>query len=135
MNPFDYINSINFQKNNMMRDTENDQLAEKQYPAFMVNRGLSMFADTLMYANEMNTNHHIDNKLQYEYLINIVRPKKRFSKWVKKIANDDVEAVKQYFDYNDEKAIAATSLLSEDQIKIIKDKLSKGGNNGSGKDG
>lgn len=135
MNPFEYINSINFQKNNMMRETDNDQLAEKQYPAFMVNRGLSMFADTLMYANEMNTNHHIDSKLQYEYLINIVRPKKRFSKWVKKIANDDVEAVKQYFDYNDEKAIAATSLLSEDQIKIIKDKLSKGGNNGSGKDG
>ena len=75
-NPFDYVNSINISKKDIMHD----DISEKSYPAFMVNRALSYFNDTVLYANEMNVNHHIDNKLQYHFLINIIRKKKRFSK-------------------------------------------------------
>ena len=78
-NPFDYVNSINVTKKDIMPD----DITEKAYPAFMVNRALSYFNDTVLYANEMNVNHHIDNKLQYHFLINIIRKKKRFSKWLK----------------------------------------------------
>ena len=126
-NPFDYLNTINTTKNNMMRDSENDTLAESQYNGFLVNRGLSYFPDTILHANEMNLRPYADNKLQYEYLLNTIRPKKRFSKWVKKVDSDDVEAVQQYFNYNNEDTIVAMSLLSEQQLAIIKAKISKGG--------
>lgn len=129
MNPFDYVNSVNFTKNNIMRNTENDQLAESAYKPFLVNKALSYFPDTILAANEINIRPNVDNKLQYEYLLNTIRPKKRFSKWVKKVASDDVEAVQQYFNYNNEDALVATSLLSRQQLTIIKDKLSKGGEN------
>ena len=78
-NPFDYVNSINITKKDIMAD----DIAEKGYPPFMVNRALSYFNDTVLFANEMNINHHIDNKLQYHFLINIIKKKKRFSKWLK----------------------------------------------------
>lgn len=128
-NPFDYINSVSYNKNNLMKDSGNDQLAEQQYKPFIVNKGLSYFVDTILLANELNVRPHLDNKLQYEYLLNTIRPKKRFSKWVKKVDSDDVEAVQQYFQYNDEDAVVATSLLTDQQLTIIKEKLSKGGMN------
>ena len=93
MNPFDFVDSINFSKKDLMRGTENDQLAEKSYNAWLINSALSYFPDTIQYANVMNGNHHLDNKLQYQYLINIVRPKKRYSKWAKKKEDSDLEAV------------------------------------------
>lgn len=126
-NPFDYLNSINQNKKNMMRGSENDDLAEKGYTPFMINRGLSYFQDTIALANEMNINHDLDKKMQYEFLINIVRPRKRFSKWFKKQDDCDLEVVKEYYQYNDERAIQALSILSDDQIKIIKSRLEKGG--------
>lgn len=129
--PFLYLNSINYTKGDLMTGTENDELAEQDYKPFLINRGLSMFPDTIMYANDMNIKSHLDSKLQYHYLLNSVRPKKRFGKWVKKVASDDVEAVQQYFQYNDEQALMATSLLSSEQLQQIKEKLSKGGVNDS----
>jgi hypothetical protein len=126
-NPFDYINSITYTKKNMMADTDNDPLAEKQYNAFLTNRGLSYFYDTIIYANEMNRYSFLDKKLQYSFLINIIRPKKRFSKWSKKIKNSDLDLVKEYFQYNDKRAIEALSLLSNDDLRIIKTKIEKGG--------
>ena len=127
MNPFDYLNTINVTKKNMMRGSENDELAEKEYNAFIVNRGLSLFQDTIALANEMNIHHDADNKLQYEFLINIVRPRKRFSKWYKKEEDGDLEAVKEYYGYSNEKAIQALTVLTRDNIITIKEKLEKGG--------
>lgn len=126
-NPFDYVNAINFTKKDLMTDTENDELAESGYAPFLTNRSLSYFPDTIMYANEMNKHHHLDNKLQFHYLINSIRPKKRFSKWAKKQEDNDLEAVKEYYGYNNAKGEAALSLLSPEQIQDIKRKLNKGG--------
>lgn len=124
---FDYINSINFNKQDLMTDTENDELAESAYVPFLTNRSLSNFPDTILYANEMNIHNHLDNKLQFHYLINSIRPKKRFSKWAKRQDSDDFEAVKEYFKYNNTKTEQALALLSPDDIKTIKKKLNTGG--------
>lgn len=127
MNPFDFVNSINSTKKNLMKGTENDKLAEKTYNAFITNKALSYFADTIQLANMMNVHHGLDNKLQYSFLINIVRPSKRYSKWVKKDKDSDLELVMTYYGYNRQKAKAAIKLLSPDQMKTIKNKLDKGG--------
>lgn len=123
MNPFEYLNSINDTKKDIMVD----DVAEKQYSPFMVNRGLSYFNDTILMANEMNIAHHLDKKLQYHFLINIIRKRKRFSKWAKPEVESDIEVVKEYYGYNNEKARVALSLLSPDQITIIKKKVNRGG--------
>ena len=123
MNHFDYLNSINLNKKDIMIDDD----CEKAYNSFMVNRGLSYFQDTVILANEMNRHHQIDNKLQYHFLINMVRKRKRFSKWAKAQKESDIDAVKEYYGYNNEKARQALTLLSPDQITIIKNKVSKGG--------
>lgn len=123
MNPFEYLNSINDSKKDIMVD----DLAEKAYVPFTVNRSLSYFSDTVLLANEMNVNHHIDNKLQYHFLLNLVRKRKRFSKWIKPEKSDDVNAIKEYYGYSDEKARQVLSLLSSDQLATIKKKLYKGG--------
>lgn len=125
--PFDYVNAINFTKKDLMTDTENDELAEKGYQAFLTNRALSQFPDTILYANEMNIHNHLDNKLQFHYLINTIRPKKRFSKWAKRQDSDDFEAVKEYYKYNNTKTEQALALLSPDQIRTIKKRLNTGG--------
>ena len=93
MNPFDYLNSINTTKKNVITD----DITEKAYNSFMVNRSLSYFNDTVVLANEMNRYHHIDNKLQFDFLINMVRKRKRFSKWIKPQIESDVEVVKKYY--------------------------------------
>jgi len=123
VNHFDYLNSINLTKKDIMVD----DICEKDYNSFMVNRGLSYFPDTIIIANEMNRHHQIDNKLQYQFLINMIRKRKRFSKWAKANKESDIDAVKEYYGYSNEKARQALTLLSPDQITIIKNKVSKGG--------
>ncbi len=123
MNHFDYLNSINLTKQDIMIDDD----CEKAYNSFMVNRGLSYFQDTIIVTNEMNRHHQIDNKLQYQFLINMIRKRKRFSKWAKAQKESDIDAVKEYYGYSNEKARQALTLLSPDQITIIKNKVSKGG--------
>ena len=123
MSPFDYLNSINSTKKDIMID----DITEKQYNAFMVNRGLSYFPDTVAIANEMNRYHHLDKKLQYQFLINIIRKRKRFSKWNKPNLENDIDVVKEYYGYSNEKAKEALTLLSPEQIIIIKKKVDKGG--------
>lgn len=127
MSPFDYLNSINKGTPNMMRGTDNDELAEKEYNAFLVNRGLSYFPDTIAAANEMNRLNHLDKKLQYEFLLNNIRPRKRFSKWAKKTEDNNLELIKEYFSFNDDKALRAVEVLSDNDIEKIKIKLEKGG--------
>ena len=121
--PFDYLNAINYTKEGLIVD----DITEKEYNGFMVNRGLSYFNDTVLYANEMNRYHQIDNLLQFDFLINIIRKKKRFSKWAKAQALDDVEVIKQYYGYSNEKARQVSTLLSADQISNLKKKVYTGG--------
>ena len=123
MNPFEYVNSINMTKKDIMVD----DLAEKSYNSYMVNRSLSYFPDTVMMANEMNIYHHLDNRLKFDFLINIVRKKKRFSKWIKPETVSEVEVVKEYYGYSNEKAKSALSLLTSDQINELRKKVYKGG--------
>ncbi len=117
-----WLNSINHEKQHIMTE-EN----KNEYPPFIVNRCLSGFIDTIMAANEMNISHHLSKKLQYEFLLNIVRPKRRFSPWLKKEKITDLEAVKSYYGYSNEKARSALSILSDDQLNSIKLKLTRGG--------
>jgi len=122
-NPFDYVNSINISKKDIMHD----DISEKSYPAFMVNRALSYFNDTVLYANEMNVNHHIDNKLQYHFLINIIRKKKRFSKWLKPQEVNNLELIKEYYGYSNEKAKSVLPLFNNEQIELLKQRIYRGG--------
>jgi|TARA_B100000497_G_scaffold7444_1_gene7456 hypothetical protein len=123
MNHFDYLNSINYSKENIMHDN----LDEKAYNSFMVNRGLSYFNDTVIYANEMNRYAHIDSKLQYDFLRTLIRKRKRFSKWTKEDKNSDIDLIKEYYGYSKEKAFQVLPLLSKEQLTFISKKLSKGG--------
>ena len=123
MNPFTFLNSINDTKQDIMED----DLTEKAYNPYMVNRSLSYFPDTVCIANEMNRYHHIDNKLQYHFLINIVRKRKRFSKWIKPDLDSDIEVVKEYYGYSNEKARQVHNLLTSEQIKELRKRVNKGG--------
>lgn len=132
ISPFDYVKSINAGKN-IMRGTDNDSLMERDYNAFIVNRNYSLFADTVYLANEMNIRPNIDNRLQYEFLLNTLRPRKRFADWVKGESSEDVSVIKEYYGYSNKKAIEALSVLSEDQIDSIRNKVQKGDQHGSNK--
>ena len=121
----DYLNAINFNKKNLM-DSE-DTLWQKKYPSFIVNKILSGFQDCIMLVNEMNRNHHIDNRLQFDFFINIIRKRKRFSKWYKPETVSDLEAVKKYYGYSNEKARQVLTLLNTDQINELKRKVTTGG--------
>ena len=123
MNPFDYLNAINTSKKNIMVD----DFSEKAYTPFMVNRGLSYFPDTILFANEMNINHHIDHRLQFDFFINIIKKKKRFSKWAKPINIENLELIKEYYGYSNEKAKSVLSLLTNDEINELKLRIYKGG--------
>ena len=120
----DYLNSINISKENLM---DQDPDCESQYPPYVVNRCYSGFIDTILLANEMNLNSHIDKKLQYDFYINIIRPKKRFSPWLRKEKLDSLDCIKQYYGYSDEKAKVALKLLTQQQLEFIKAKLNRGG--------
>lgn len=120
----DYLNSINFDKTNLM---DADEEAVRQYPPYIINRCLSGFMDTVLYANEMNMASHLDNKMQYDFYINTLRKRKRFSPWLKKDSLKDLELVKQYYGYSNEKAKTALGLLTEEQLNYIKSKLDTGG--------
>ena len=121
--PFDFLNSINYSKKDIMTD----DIAESDYNSFIVNRGLSYFADTVAMANMMNQYHHLDNLLQYQFLINIVRKKKRFSKWNKPKVVTDLEVIKEYYGYSNEKARMVHNLLTDNQITELRKKVFKGG--------
>lgn len=124
MNPFDVINAINYTKENVFEG----ETSFKDYSAFMVNRGLSYFPDTIMYANEMNRYPSAPNDWQFFFLINSIPKKKRFSKWSKKDKETKtIQLVKEYFGYSNERATEALTVLSDEQLKMIEEKLYKGG--------
>jgi len=120
----DWLNSINQTKENLI---DADESLEKEYPPFIINKCLSGFIDTVLIANEMNIHSDLSKKMQYDFFINIVRPKKRFSPWMRKEKIDSLELVKKYYHYNDEKARSALKLLSEEQLEFIKQRMNTGG--------
>ena len=123
ISPFDFINAITFNKTELMVD----DWSEKQYVSYIVNKGLSYGADTVIPANEMNSRPHIDKKLQFQFLINSIRPRKRFNKWIKAENIESIEVVKTHYGYSTEKARQALSILNQSQIDYLKQKLEKGG--------
>lgn len=124
MNPFDFVKSIQSTKQDLMEDPQ----AEKEYVAFVVNRALSYEMDCILYANEMNRRHHLDKKLQFAYLINTIRARKRpFHKWSRHETSEAIDAIKLFFDFSDRKAHEALKILTTEQIEDIKQKTDKGG--------
>ena len=120
----DWLNSINSTKKNLL---EEDPTVIKKYPAYIINKCMSGHVDTIMYANEMNMNARLDPKLQYDFYINIVRKRKRFSPWINKDKIKDLDVVKSYYGYSNEKAEQALKILTKDQLNYIKSKFEIGG--------
>ena len=120
----DWLNSINYSKKNLI---DEDPDVEKKYPAYIINRCMSGHLDAIMYANEMNLYHNLSSKLQYDFLLNILRSKKRFSPWVKKEELKNLDYVKHYYGYSNEKAKQVLPLLSKEQLTFIQEKLERGG--------
>ena len=121
----EYLNAINFTKKDLM--DSDDELWKKKYPAFIVNKLLSAFSDTIMLVNEMNRNHFIDKDMQFQFLLNSIRTKKRYSPFLRASKLKEIECVKEYYGYSNDKAKSALDILTKDEIKLIKEKLYKGG--------
>jgi hypothetical protein len=122
--PFDYVNEILYGKKNLIVDA----ITEKEYVPFLVNRSLSYHYDCVLFANEMNMRHFLDKKMQNSFLINTIRSRKRpFAKWVKPEKSEDLECIKKFFNFSNQKAQEALRLLSEEQIQQLKEKTEIGG--------
>ena len=124
----DYLNAINYTKEPLL-DTEDEQWVKK-YPPYIINKCIAPFPDSLMLVNEINQLHHLDKKLQFDFLINSLRARKRYTPWMKAKKLKNLEYVKEYYGYNNEKAKSALDILNDEQISAIKTKLNKGGRDG-----
>ena len=120
----DWLNSINFTKENL---TDNDSEIIKEYPPFIINKCLSGHIDCILFANEMNMHHQLDKDMQYSFYLNTLRKRKRFSPWLRKDKVTDLECVKRYYGYSNEKASQALKILNKSQLEFIKQRLDTGG--------
>jgi len=123
-----YLNAINHKKEDLMMG--GDEFWEKRYPAFIVNKALSAFSECVLFVNEMNRLHHLDKRLQFQFFLNSIRPKKRFSKWLRSSKIKNLEYVKEYYGYSNEKAKQALDILDDEQIEHIKSIINRGGRHG-----
>ena len=123
MNPFEFVKAISYSKKNIMID----DLIEQEYNSFIINRALSYYPDTILYANEMNKNHHLDGRLQFDFFINIIKKRKRFSPWLKATEIENLDVIKEYYGYSNEKAKSVLSLFNNKQIENLKHRIYKGG--------
>ena len=122
----DYLNAINFSKVNLLDGT--DLIWEKKYPPYVINRCLSQHVDTIMMANEVNMRHGLSKRLQFHFLLNSIRKRKRFGgKWVSTSKSKNLEYVKEYYGYSNAKAKVALDILDKKQLNLIREKLNKGG--------
>ena len=120
----DWLNSLNFTKENLVQE---DPSLAKDYPPYIINRCLSGHMDCIMFVNEMNKYHFLDKDIQYEFYLNTLRKRKRFSPWLRKDKISDLEVVKRYYGYSNEKASQALKILSNEQLNFIKQRLDTGG--------
>jgi len=123
ISPFDFVNAIHYTKQELIVDDR----SEKQYKPFIINKALSFGLDTIIPANEMNSRPHLSRRLQFSFLINTIRPRKRFNKWLKAEEIEDLGAVKRYYNYSTEKALQAMRILTPDHLNTIKKRLYTGG--------
>ena len=121
----EYLNAINHTKERLL-DSEDEEW-EKKYPPFIVNKCIYPFQDTIMLVNEINQLPHLDKKLQFDFLLNSIRSRKRFTPWLKASRIEDLEYVKEYYGYSNDKAKQALDILKDEQIATVKQKLRKGG--------
>lgn len=121
----DYLNAINVNKEPLLDESES--YTKQSYPPFVVTRCLSYFPDTLFAANEMNTRPHLDSKMHFDFLRGAVRPRKRFSKWLKREQDDRVAALSEYYGISTRKAREALSVLSDGDVDAVVEAVSKGG--------
>ena len=128
MNPFDFVKQIESGKVNLIDETPE---LEKKYKQFIINRALSFNHDTALFANEMNFHNHLDSKLQFDFFLNTIRPKKRYSKWIKRESNDVLELIKTYYKCSYAKAREYATLLNDSQLNIIKQRIDTGGVKGA----
>jgi len=128
-NPFQWVNEVTMCRD-PIRGSENPDRAERDYNAFFTNRSLSYHTDAVMYVNEMNCAHSLDNQLQVDYLINSLRPRKRFAKWAKPVKTEDLEAVREYYGINQARAQEVLSILTPDQLVELKKRIERGGRDG-----
>ena len=120
----DWLNSINVTKKNLI---DEDPSVEKDYPPYIINRCFSGHLDAIMFANEMNMYSFLPKKMQYDFFINTLRTKRRFSPWIRKELVDNLDCVKRYYGYSNEKAKQALKILSKEQLDFIKSKFEIGG--------
>jgi hypothetical protein len=120
----DWMNSINFTKENLMKE---DETSKKEYVPYIINKCLSGYIDCILYVNEMNLYHSLDKDMQYSFYLNSLRKKKRFTPWIRKDKVNDLECIKKYYGYSNEKASQALKILTKEQIKFIKKRLETGG--------
>ena len=125
MNPFDFVSAVSYTKQDIMPDT----LAEKAYNPFITNKALSYHQDSVLFANEMNSRYHLDHRLQFQFLINTLRQRKRFSRWEKSEKFQDLDVVKEYYGCSSKRAEEYLSLLDDDSILKLNENMSKGGIN------
>jgi hypothetical protein len=123
ISPFDFVNSIHYSKDNLIVD----EWSEKQYNPFIINKSLSFGSDTVIQANEMNSRPHLQKKMQYDFLRNSIRPRKRFNKWIKSEKSEKIMLIQQYYKYNTDKACQVADLISDEQLNTIKNKMFTGG--------
>jgi len=127
MSPFDFVTDINLDKKDIMTNSDNPELAQKTYNPYLTNRALSYFPDTIDLANFMNMYPDLDNKMQYDFLLNSVRKRKRFSKWHKSSEDENLPIVMDYYGYSVNQAKEVIRILDDEQINFIKQKMDKGG--------
>lgn len=127
MGPFDYITAASHTKKDLMTGTENDKLAESGYKPFLTNKAFSYFSDTVLHANEMNIQYHLENKPQFCYYINILRSRKRFKKWFKEKQDDNIELICNAYNCNTRTAKQYLDILSHEQLTLLKKEQEKGG--------
>ena len=121
----EYLKSINQTKENLM--DSDDPMWEKKYSPYIINKCIAPFNDTIMFVNEINMRHHLENKLQYDFLLNTIRTRKRYAPWIKQSKQKNLQYVKEYYDYSNSKAKSVLDILDDEQIEFIKSKLNKGG--------
>ncbi len=127
LTPFDFIKSVSHSKKDLIRESEYPEQIEKQYNAYIVNRGFSYFEDTILHANEMNMRAHLFNDAQYRYYLGVLRSRNRFSKWHKAEKNADLDAIQEVYSVNRTVAKMYLKTLSKDDLKRVHEKLQKGG--------
>ena len=120
----DWLNSINYTKEDLIKENPD---AIKEYAPYIINRCLSGHIECILFVNEMNRNYHLDKDMQYSFYLNIIRKRKRFSPWISKTKINDLECVKQYYGFSNEKASQALKILTKEQIDFIKQRLETGG--------